>query len=119
MAWSTAGRNARAEATSALITSCSLHTADPGAAGTDNEWSGGGYARQTPSFGSATNGVVGLLADLEFSGNPSTTAAYLGLWGTGPTFLGSVARTSGDAASNAAGEYNVTQLNINADGTIS
>jgi hypothetical protein len=119
MAWSTNGRNARAEATADLIVSCSLHTADPGASGTDAEWSGGGYSRQVPAFGSASGGVVGLSTAMEFSGPSETNAAFLGLWGTGPTFLGAVARTSGDAASNAAGEYNVTQLNINADGTIS
>lgn len=117
MAWSTAGRNARATATAAMIDSVSLHDDDPGSAGTDNEWTGGGYSRQTPSWGSASNGVVGLSSALEFTGPALETAAYIGLWDD-TTFLGSVARGSGDAAANAAGEYNVTALNIDATGTI-
>jgi hypothetical protein len=118
MAWSTAGRNARAEATGALIANVSLHTGDPGASGTDNEWTGGGYARQSVTFGSATNGVVTNTAPLEFTGPASTTAAYAGFWATGPTFLGAVARTSGDAAANAEGQYNISTLTVTATGDI-
>jgi len=119
MSWSTTGRNQRAEATAGLIVSVSLHTADPGAAGTDNEVSGSGYARQAPSWGSASNGVVNLSAALAYTGPASTTAAHAGLWGTGPTFLGSVARTGGDAQFNAEGEYNITSMAIDAQGNIS
>lgn len=36
----------------------SLHTGPPGAAGTANEASGGGYARQTTTWGAASGGVV-------------------------------------------------------------
>lgn len=119
MAWVTAGRNARASATAALVVSVSLHTADPGAAGTTAEWTGGGYARRAPSWGAASAGVVGLSSALTFTGPASTAAAFIGLWGTGSVFLGSVARASGDAAANAAGEYSISALNIDASGTIS
>jgi hypothetical protein len=114
MAWSTTGRNQRAEAVADLVTSVSLHTADPGASGATAEWSGGGYTRETPAWGAAASGVVDLSAPLNFTGPASTAAAFIGLWGTGPTFLGSFARSSGDAAANAAGEYNVTSLPITA-----
>jgi len=119
MAWSEAGRNARAEATAALIEECSLHSADPGAAGTTAEWSGGGYARQAPSFGSASGGVVGLSTPMAFEGTEGTTGAFMGLWGSGGTFLGSVARAGGDAEVPSSGEYNVNQLNIDSTGAIS
>jgi hypothetical protein len=113
MSWATAGRNKRADATAALITAVSLHTGDPGGSGTSNEWSGGGYARQTPSFAAASGGAADLSAAMAFTGPAATTAAYVGLW-QGSTFLGSFARSSGDAASNAAGEYNVTSLPVQA-----
>lgn len=36
----------------------SLHTGNPTAAGTANEATGGGYARQTTTWGSASGGIV-------------------------------------------------------------
>jgi hypothetical protein len=118
MAWSTAGRNARADATAALIAEVSLHTGDPGAAGTDNEWSGDGYTRQAPAYDPADAGVAELDGPIPFDGPALTNAAWFGLWAAGPVFLGAVERASGDAASNAAGEYSVVTLSINADATI-
>lgn len=115
MAWSTAGRNARAAATGALIDDVSLHTGDPGGSGTSNEVSGNGYARQTPSFGSPSSGVV-TATQMDYEGPASATVSHIGLW-DGGTFLGSLARTGGDAAFNAAGEYGVV-LSIDADGNI-
>jgi hypothetical protein len=41
-----------------LGTTYSLHTGNPGAAGTANEATGGGYARQSTTWGSASAGVV-------------------------------------------------------------
>ncbi|QXW03993.1 phage tail fiber protein [Rhodococcus globerulus] len=41
-----------------LGASYSLHTGHPGAAGTANEATGGGYARQATTWGSAALGVV-------------------------------------------------------------
>jgi hypothetical protein len=105
MAWSTAGLNQRADATAALVTHISLHSADPGATGT-NEVSGGGYARLVPSYGSASGGVADLTAGLDFSTPADQAVSHIGLWASA-TFLGGFARTSGDAAANAAGEYTV------------
>lgn len=116
--WSTEGRNRRASAVAALISKVSLHTADPGVSGSSNEWSGGSYARQTPVFGSASGGVVGLTAQMDFDGLPLTDAAFVGVWASDSAFLGSAPRDSGDAASNAAGEYSIVQLDIDADGNI-
>lgn len=116
MAWSLSGRNKRAAATAALVDAVSLHTADPGEAGTANEWSSGGYERKAPSFGSPSGGVV-TASPIDFSGPASTTAAYVGLWDDGD-FLGAVPRGSGDVAANAAGEYTVTGLAFTGDGTI-
>lgn len=118
MAWSIAGRNARAEATAGLIVEVSLHTDDPGADGTANEVSGGGYSRQSPQFGSASDGTVGLTEPMEFSGPGETSVEYAGLWGDGGAFLGAVGRAGGDGAFNAAGEYSVSQFNVTADGSI-
>jgi len=119
MAWSTTGRNRRADATAALINECSLHSSDPGSNGTTAEWSGGGYTRVAPSFSAASGGVAGLSDPMDFSGEPSTEANFMGFWAGDGQFLGSVGRESGDAAANAAGEYTVNQLNVDADGNIS
>jgi hypothetical protein len=118
MAWSTAGRNQRANATAALIAAVGLHTGDPGGSGTSNEWTGGGYARQAPTYDAAASGIASLDAPMDFTGPASTTAAWFSLWGTGSVFLGSVQRTAGDAAANAAGEYSITQLDVDADADI-
>jgi hypothetical protein len=114
MAWSTAGRNARADATAALITHISLHSADPGATGTD-EVTGGGYARIAPDYATtpAAAGVTDLEAPLDFSTPASQTVSHIGYWATS-VWLGGFARTSGDAAANAAGEYTVSSAPITA-----
>lgn len=111
MPWSTDGRNARADATTALITHVSLHSAEPDGSG-DNELPGtGGYVRLAPSYGSAAAGVADLTATLEFSTVADQAIHSIGYWATS-TFLGAFPRTSGDATANAAGEYNVTSAPI-------
>jgi hypothetical protein len=112
MAWSPAGLNQRADATAALVTSVSLHSADPGTTGTD-EVTGGGYTRLAPTYDSATGGVADLNAGLDFATPADQTVSHIGLWATA-TFLGGFARTSGDAAANAAGEYTVATAPITA-----
>jgi hypothetical protein len=113
MPWSTAGRNARADASAALVTHVSLHSADPGATGT-NEVTGGGYARIAPTYGAAAAGVADISAALEFATPADQGVSHIGFWATS-TWLGGFARTSGDAAANAAGEYNVTSAPITAN----
>lgn len=104
MTWSDAGRNQRAAATAALVASVSMHTGDPGAAGTANEWTGGSpaYSRQTPSFTADGTGVQS--AEVVFNGPANEPATHIGFW-DGTDFIGSWVRTSGDAAANAEGEF--------------
>ena len=83
----------------------SLHSGDPGAAGTANEVTGGGYARGAVTFNAASGGERLLSADETFSTPASQSVTYFGFWeAAGPTFKGSVA-ASGDTAANSAGEY--------------
>ena len=117
MAWSTEGQDQRAEATAALIDEISLHSGDPGGSGTDNEVSGNGYARLSPSFGSASSGAV-TATPLDFDTPSEQSVNYIGLWDVGGNFLGSAQRTSGDSAANVAGEYTVN-ITLTASGTIS
>lgn len=62
----------------------SLHTADPTDAGTGAEVSGGGYARTTASFATAsgTSGLVATDADVTFPTATATwgTVGWIGLW---------------------------------------
>lgn len=110
MAWSTAGKNARAEASAALVTHFSLHDGDPGENGA-NELSGDGYERGVPTYGAASEGVADITDPVEFSTASEQSITHLGMWAS-TTFLGGFARTSGDAAANAAGEYTVATAPI-------
>lgn len=112
MPWNTDGRNARADATAALITHISLHSADPGGTGA-SEVTGGGYARIAPTYAAAAGGVAELSAGLDFATPADQTVTHIGMW-AGATFLSDWARTSGDAAANAAGEYSVASAPITA-----
>ena len=91
-----------------------LHSDDPGEAGADNVVSAAPVACSwdTAESDGGTGRQRKLAAAVEFTGaTESTTVAYFGLWdnnsGT-PVYLGRIARDSGDAATNAAGEYTVT-----------
>lgn len=88
-----------------------LHSGDPGAAGTDNVISAAPVAITWDTPEAHTSGrKVHLAADVDFTGaTPTTTVAYLGLWkdGTPDVFKGYITRSTGDAATNAAGEYTV------------
>lgn len=110
--WSDAGKNLRANATADLVTHISLHSSDPGSDGS-NEVSEGGYSRLVPNYDSANNGIADLNDTLSFDTPANQTVSHIGLWASS-TFLGGFERTSGDAAANAAGEYNVTSAPITA-----
>ena len=97
--------NAMADA--ADLVTVGLHSDDPGADGTANEVSGGGYARQSATFGAASGGVRTLSEDVEFSGPASGAVTWFSVWSTGGTFLGASTLT-GDQALNASGEYTLT-----------
>lgn len=91
-----------------LGTYISLHTGDPGTAGTANEASGGSYARvQTTWSGGASDGIItGSAVDINA---PVNTYTYIGVWSaaTGGTFVGSSTIAS-TAISGSAGIVRVT-----------
>lgn len=116
MAFATAAKNTMLD--SLTVNLLSLHTGDPGADGTANEVSGGGYARVAATFNAAASGERALNADVQFAGPASGAATHVGFWedGAPDVFHGSVALT-GDQAFNADGEYIVkgttTKLDLN------
>ena len=105
------------EAIAAAAVGASLHTGDPGAAGTSNVIAGGRVAIDLDS----TNGNLTLATPAAKTGlTPAASVAFIGLWTTsttGGTYLGSVPRTTGDPAVNASGEYTIETLSIPATAT--
>ena len=69
----------------------SLHTASPGTTGA-NEVTGGSYARQAITFGTASGGVATSTDGQTFSSMPAESGGvpYFGLWTavTGGTYIG-------------------------------
>jgi len=111
MALNAAALDVAGEALATAITHVSLHTGDPGAAGTSNTIAGGRFAVSLDS----TDGDLSLASAVNATGlTPAATVAYLGLWSasTSGTYYGSVPRTTGDANVNASGEYTINSLNI-------
>jgi hypothetical protein len=74
----------------------SLHTADPGTTGA-SEVTGGSYARQAITFGSASAGVQSSTNSQTFAGMPSESGGcpYAGVWtlASGGTYLGGLTTT--------------------------
>lgn len=86
----------------------SLHTADPGAVGSNE--STAARVAVTPTH---SGGVVSI-GSTDFTGGAASGACtYAGLWDapTSGTFLGGIA-LSGDQTFNAAGEYTVSSVTI-------
>jgi len=102
-----------ANAVRGAVTHLQLHSGAPGTAGTTNVTTA---ARRPVTWSAATaDGDFGLSATVAFTGGAASGACtYVTLWSalTGGTCYGSFALT-GDATFNAAGEYNLTALNIN------
>lgn len=90
----------------------SLHTADPGATGTD-EVAGGAYARQPVSWGAASGGTIATDADVVFDVPASTTVSWLGLWDGSSTWLGGIELSAPETFTNA-GTYTLTEASITA-----
>jgi len=90
-----------------------LHSGDPGADGTGNVVSDApeacSWAAAESDAGSGRQRA--LAAAVDFTGaTPTTAVAYFGLWDHNegdPVYLGRIARESGDATTNADGEYSV------------
>lgn len=85
MYFATAAKNTMLNALS--VNTLSLHTGNPGADGTSNEYSGGDYARVSATFASAASGQRALSTSVVFDGTPSDTVSWLGFW-YGSTFRG-------------------------------
>ncbi|WP_253805078.1 hypothetical protein [Nocardia sp. FDAARGOS_372] len=103
MSSTTAVKNSMANAWAAQGNTYSLHTGDPGAAGTANEATGGGYSRQNTTWGSASAGTV--------TGSQITFTVVAGSYThmcrwNGSTLLNVFDTT--DAIVNPAGEVKVT-----------
>src|SRR5690606_32151263 len=103
MGWTTAYKNSLLDGDPLEPNLLSLHDGDPGASGTSNEVTGGSYAREAATFAAATSAERALSGDVAFSGPALQSVTHVGIWNsTGPTFLGSFERSSGDTAFNAA-----------------
>ncbi len=86
-----------------------LHTADPGAAGTTSEVTGGSYAAQAALYNAASSGVCSLSADVPFAGMPAVTVTHLSMWNTAnTTFMFSVALTASQTIGTAGATMTVT-----------
>ncbi|MGW5377421.1 phage tail fiber protein [Nocardia sp. NPDC003999] len=103
MSSTTAVKNSMANYWASLGATYSLHTGDPGGAGTANEATGGGYARQTTTWGSASGGVV-TGSQMTFNA-AAGTYTHVARW-NGSTYLGTV--DSPDVVVSPAGEVKVT-----------
>ena len=107
MPYSDAAKDAMLDHLGTLADSVSIHTGDPGAAGTNNEVTGGGYSRQTPTWTSSSGGSMHLDANLDFDGPPNEDATWFAIWDN-TTFLGRGQITTGDTTFNASGEFSLT-----------
>lgn len=110
MALTDAALNVMGDALAGVALFASLHSADPGATGT-NETSAG---RQGVTWSASSAGDLSLSASESFTGGAASGACtHVGLWSasSGGTFYGGFALT-GDQNFNAAGEYTLTDLTI-------
>ena len=86
-----AGKNLMLDGFAASALYVSLHSADPGTAGTA-EITGGSYARQSAAWGSASAASLANDVNIVFNVAGTTTINHLGYWSadSGGTFYGSV-----------------------------
>lgn len=85
----------------------SLHTGDPGAAGTQNEITGGGYARQNATFGAASNGQR-VSNQVTFSIPPATTVAWVCVWNAAKTVVKDIVQLPTSESYGNGGEFKYT-----------
>lgn len=89
MAANTEALNRACDGIASTVTQLSLHTGAPGAAGTDNELSGGSYTREAVTYAAASSGTADFTTDPEFgAGSIESTVTTVGFW-AGSTYLGS------------------------------
>lgn len=109
----TAGKNAALDGLGNTFYAA-LHSGAPGAAGADNELSGGdpAYARKAITFGAASDGQRAATTQPEFDVPPSTTVSHASLWtaATGGTCLATDDVTSEVFAGQ--GTYTLTSFTV-------
>lgn len=111
MALNDAALDVAGEAIAAAITHLQFHSGAPGAAGDQNVISGGRF----PVTLVSTDGDLSLSAQVDGTGlTPETPVANISFWSASSsgTYYGFVPLTSGDAATNASGEYSITAITI-------
>lgn len=114
MALNDAAKNVMLDALGAVVSHVSLHSADPGASGTD-ELAGGSpaYSREAIAWASAASGSMSKTAsDPVFDVEGGDTVSYVGFWSasTAGTFYGSANVT--DEVYGGQGTYTLTAATI-------
>lgn len=103
--------------TSPTTVYCALFTSNPTDANSGTEVTGGSYARQAITFGSASSGSSTTTADLVFSGMPAATVTHFGIYDASSAgnllyygaFTASKTTTSGDTLTITAGNLTVSE----------
>ena len=115
MAFTNAALNAGTDGITAAYPYIALHTADPGTTGLNPATS----ARVNPTWPAASGSGDSTVSNVNFTGGTASgPCTYAGLWSasTGGTFGGGFALT-GDQTFNAAGQYTITSMTVNATAT--
>ena len=94
------------------IVQVSLHSGDPGASGTNNEISGGSYARQSISYATAANANRDSVAAVNFDVPAGATVAFIGYWATGNVYRAYKAVTPAETFANA-GQFSLNDSDLN------
>jgi len=114
--FSTNGKNAMLDHLGTLATYMSLHDADPGAAGTTGELSGGSpaYARQAVTYAAASGGAKSVSGSKTFNVPAGRGATHIGFWSaaSGGTFYGSDALDNPEAVYTSQGQYVVNSASL-------
>ena len=97
-----------------VINFAKIHTADPGASGSENEVTGGSYAGQTITWTPATAGNLDSSNQPTFEIPAGVTVSHYSLWsgGTAGTCLATGALSASEAFAGA-GQYKLTDADIN------
>lgn len=112
MALTNDAKHVMLDALAAVALRVSIHTADPGAAGTNAEVTGGTYARQAVTWNAASGGNLDSSNQPVFNIPSGNTITHFGLWNTaGTTHYGSNALSASEAFSSD-GTYTLTDLDI-------
>lgn len=102
-----------AGAAAAVAVEVSLHSSQPDTSGS-NELSGGGYERQSVTWGSPSSGIVTATVDPEFSvPGGGTWVRWCGLWDDTGDFLGGI-ELDAQVEYPAAGTYTISPLRVGA-----